>query len=253
MTYSIIGRCPRTGRLGLGITTFSLAVGGRCEGVAANIGVCKTQAFPNRTNDPLGIKLLAEGYVPSRVMEMFATNDSEHDYRQIAIMDRDGRIAAHTGSSTRGWSGHQVDTDCVAFGNGLVGPQVLAGLIAGFKTRPEDALEYRLMRAIEGGRDAGGQGNATTHKPERSAAIKVVDRLDYPDVDVRVDVHPTAVEELRRVLEEFKLYQDFYRQRALNPSQAIRRTCSPPTSRRNVRNPLPHPEDVALSALYEAD
>ncbi|MEA2850469.1 MAG: hypothetical protein QOE02_488, partial [Rhodospirillaceae bacterium] len=28
MTYSIIGRCARTGRLGLGITTFSLAVGG---------------------------------------------------------------------------------------------------------------------------------------------------------------------------------------------------------------------------------
>ena len=71
MTYSLIGRCARTGRLGLGITTFSLAVGGRCEGVAANVGVCKTQAFPNRTNDPLGIKLLAQGYLPSRVMEIF--------------------------------------------------------------------------------------------------------------------------------------------------------------------------------------
>jgi uncharacterized Ntn-hydrolase superfamily protein len=221
MTYSIIGRCPRTGRLGLGITTFSLAVGGRCEGVAANIGVCKTQAFPNRTNDPLGVRLLAEGYVPSRVMQMFAANDSEHDYRQIAIMDREGRIAAHTGSGTRGWSGHKIDTDCVAFGNGLVGPQVLDGLIAGFKARPEEALEYRLMRALEGGRDAGGQGDATSHRPERSAAIKVVDRLDYPEVDVRVDVHATAVEELRRVLEEFKLYEAFYRQRGRDPSKAI--------------------------------
>jgi hypothetical protein len=104
MTY---GRCSRSGRLGLGIATFSLAVGGRCEGIAANVGICKTQAFPNRTNDPLGIKLLAEGYLPARVMEMFAANDSEHEYRQIAIMDREGRIAAHTGSGTRGWSGHQ--------------------------------------------------------------------------------------------------------------------------------------------------
>ena len=92
MTFSLIGRCARTGRLGLGITTFSLAVGGRCEGVAANIGVCKTQAFPNRTNDPLGIKLMAEGYVPAKVMAMFAANDSEHDFRQIAIMNRDGLI-----------------------------------------------------------------------------------------------------------------------------------------------------------------
>src|SRR5215831_10123780 len=221
MTYSIIGRCARTGRLGLGITTFSLAVGGRCEGLAASVGVCKTQAFPNRTNDPLGIRLMAQGYVPSRVMEMFAANDTEHDFRQIAIMDREGRIAAHTGSGTRGWSGHRIDTDCVAFGNGLVGPQVLSGLIDGFAAKFDDPLEFRLMRALEGGRDAGGQGDAQSHRPERSAAIKVVDRLDYPDIDVRVDVHPKAVEELRRVLEEFKLYEAFYRERGRNPSKAI--------------------------------
>jgi uncharacterized Ntn-hydrolase superfamily protein len=221
MTFSLIGRCARSGKLGLGITTFSLAVGGRCEGVAANIGVSKTQAFPNRTNDPLAIRLLAEGYLPARVMQVLAANDSEHAYRQIAIMDREGRIAAHTGTGCRGWAGHKEGADCVAFGNGLVGPQVLDGLIAGFLADPEDPLELRLMRAIEGGRDAGGQGNAQVHKPERSAAIKVVDRLDYPEVDVRVDVHPTAVAELRRVLEEFKEYEAFYRLRARTPGEAI--------------------------------
>lgn len=221
MTFSLIGRCVRTGRLGLGIATFSLAVGGRCEGVVANVGVCKTQAFPNRTNDPLGIKLLAQGLLPARVMQQFADNDGEHDYRQIAIMDREGRIAAHTGAGTRGWSGHEIAADCVAFGNGLVGPQVLDGMIAGFLARPGEALERRLMAAIEGGRDAGGQGTADNHRPERSAAVKVVDRLDYPDIDVRVDVHPTAVAELRRVLEEFKLYEDFYKQRGRDPRNAI--------------------------------
>ncbi len=221
MTFSLIGRCARTGRLGLGITTFSLAVGGRCEGIAAGVGVCKTQAFPNRTNDPLGIKLLAEGMLPARVMEMFAGNDTEHSYRQIAIMDRDGRIAGHTGLGCRGWAGHKQEVNCIAFGNGLVGPQVLDGMVKGFLAKPDDALEYRLMRAIEGGRDAGGQGTADAHKPERSAAIKVVDRLDFPDIDVRVDVHPTAVAELRRVLEEFKLYQEFYRGRDTDPAKAI--------------------------------
>ncbi len=221
MTFSLIGRCKRTGRLGLGITTYSLAVGGRCEGVVANVGVCKTQAFPNRTNDPLGIKLLAQGYLPAHVMEIFAGNDSEHSYRQIAIMDRDGKVAAHTGPGCRGWAGHKEAADCVAFGNGLLGPQVLDGMIAGFLENPGNALEYRLMRAIEGGRDAGGQGPADAHRTERSAAIKVVDRRDFPDVDVRVDVHETAVEELRRVLEEFKLYEEFYRGRDIDPSKAI--------------------------------
>ena len=94
-------------------------------------------------------------------------------------------------------------------------------MVEGFLKRPEDALEYRLMRAIEGGRDAGGQGPADAHRAERSAAIKVVDRRDYPDIDLRVDVHATAVEELRRVLEEFKLYEEFYRGRDTDPGKAI--------------------------------
>lgn len=42
MTYSIIARCPRTGQLGIGITTYSIAVGGRSEGIRADAGVCKT-------------------------------------------------------------------------------------------------------------------------------------------------------------------------------------------------------------------
>lgn len=221
MTYSIIGRCARTGRLGLGVTTYSLAVGGRCEGVAANVGICKTQAFPNRTNDPLALRLLADGYRPERVMAQLAANDPEHDFRQIAIMDREGRIAAHTGSGARGWAGHRIAGDCVVFGNGLVGPAVLDGLVAGFQSEPGRPLELRLMTALEGGRDAGGQGDATSHRAERSAVIKVVDRLDYPEVDVRVDVHPTAVEELRRVLDEFKLYEEFYRGRDRDPAKAI--------------------------------
>lgn len=220
MTYSIIGRCARTGRLGLGITTFSLAVGGRCEGIAAGIGVCKTQAFPNRTNDPLGIKLLAEGFLPARVMEMFAANDSEHDYRQIAIMDRAGRIAAHTGSGTRGWSGHQIDTDCVAFGNGLVGPEVADAIAKGFLAEPDADLEHRLLMGIEAGRDAGGQGTRERHKAERSAALRAYSKDTFADIDLRVDLHETAVEELRRVWTEYKQYEAYYRDRERNPSGA---------------------------------
>lgn len=220
MTYSIIGRCARTGQLGLGVTTFSLAVGGRCEGVSP-FGVSKTQAFPNRTNDPLATRLLAEGYTPARIMAILAANDPDHDYRQIAIMDREGRTCGHTGDGTRKWSGHLEGKDCISFGNVLAGPQVVEGIVAGFLARPDDPLEFRLMAALEGGRDAGGQGTVGNRKAERSAVIKVFDRLDYPEVDVRVDVHPTAVAELRRVLEEFTRYRTFYRERGRNPREAI--------------------------------
>ena len=53
MTYSIIARCPRTGRFGVGSTTFSMACGRRHESVRPNVGISKSQAFYLRYVDPL--------------------------------------------------------------------------------------------------------------------------------------------------------------------------------------------------------
>ena len=40
MTYSIVARCPRTGQLGIGVASFSMAIGRYCDGaVRSNIGV----------------------------------------------------------------------------------------------------------------------------------------------------------------------------------------------------------------------
>lgn len=221
MTFSIIARCPHTGRLGLGIATFSIGAGGRCEGIQAGVGICKTQAFTNRGNDPLAIELLAQGFGPAQVMKMLEQNDPDHAYRQIGIIDRDGNGVGHSGSGTRPWSGHHVGKGYVAFGNVLAGPQVLEGICAGFEKDPDGLLEFRILAALEGGRKSGGQVGANGHLTERSAAIRVVADPDHPDIDVRVDLHDDAIVELRRVLEEFKRYEVFYRDRGRDPSTAI--------------------------------
>jgi uncharacterized Ntn-hydrolase superfamily protein len=109
----------------------------------------------------------------------------------------------------------------VAFGNVLAGPQVIDGIVNGFLAKPDDALEFRLLAALEGGRDAGGQVGNEGHLPERSAAIFVVSEPDHADIDARVDLHNDAVTELRRVLEEFKLYEVFYRDRGRRPDLAM--------------------------------
>ncbi|HEY0181810.1 MAG TPA: DUF1028 domain-containing protein [Rhodopila sp.] len=221
MTYSIIARCPRSGRLGLATATFSIASGGRCEGILAGVGICKTQAFINRGNDTLAIELLGQGFSPAHVMQTLAQNDPDHDYRQIAILDRDGNAAAHTGSGPRPWAGHRIGGGYVAFGNVLAGPHVVDAIAEGFLAEPDAALEFRLLAALEGGRDAGGQTGANGPLTERSAIIRIVAQPDYPDIDVRVDLHDDAVVELRRVLEEFKRYEVFYRERGRNPRDAV--------------------------------
>jgi uncharacterized Ntn-hydrolase superfamily protein len=221
MTYSIVAHCPRTGALGLATTTYSIATGGRCEGVVGGIGISRTQAYINRANDVLAIELLAQGFTPEGAMGELARNDPDHEFRQIAIIDRDGRVAAHTGSGARSWAGHLVGAGYVAFGNVLAGPEVVAGIEAGFLADPDAPLEFRLLSALEGGRAAGGQLGGTGPLTERSALIRTIIEPDFPEIDVRVDLHDDALGELRRVLEEFKRYQVFYRDRGSYPSRAI--------------------------------
>jgi uncharacterized Ntn-hydrolase superfamily protein len=221
MTYTVIGHCPRTGRLGIGIATFSITVGMYCNGVKSRTGVTISQAFVNQGNNALVLRLLEQGFTPETVMGQLATNDPDHDYRQIGIIDRDGHAVGHTGPQTRGWSGHKVGPGWVACGNGLVGPQVVEAIGDGFMAEPEADLEHRLLMGIEAGRDAGGQGTPQRHKTERSAALIVHSRYAYSDIDLRVDLHDKAIDELRRIWLEYKRYEDFYRERSHNPRAAI--------------------------------
>ena len=44
-TFTIVGRCSRTGMLGVAITTGDIAVGSRCPYVKPQVGAVSTQAF----------------------------------------------------------------------------------------------------------------------------------------------------------------------------------------------------------------
>ena len=61
-TFTAIGRCPRTGRLGVSVTTGEIGTGGRVPSVMANVGAIGTQASTDPRLGPLAIKLLELGY-----------------------------------------------------------------------------------------------------------------------------------------------------------------------------------------------
>ena len=220
MTYTVLGRCHRTGRLGIGIATFSITVGRYCYGVKSNAGVTVSQAFANERNNALALRLLAQGFSAGSVLQQLLANDPYAGYRQIGVIDRSGTAVAHTGPRTRGWSSHVTGENYVAFGNGLVGREVVDAIATGFMAEPDADLEHRLLMGLEAGRDAGGQGTRERHKAERSAALRVYSRDTFADIDLRVDLHETAVGELRRVWTEYKQYEAYYRDRERNPRGA---------------------------------
>ncbi len=220
MTFTAIGACPETGRLGIGIATYSLGVGGYCPFFERGVAALSTQAFANPALGPQAVAALRETPDPQRVLGLLADSDKGFDWRQVVIAAVDGRIAAHTGPHTRPWSGHITGEGFAVFGNVLAGEATVQAMAAAWRERAEDDLPERLLAAIEAGRDAGGQaGPDGVHLPERSAALIVRGADIVEDIDLRVDLHDDAVGELRRLYDTYQKYLPYYALRARSPAE----------------------------------
>lgn len=222
MTYSIVARCPRTGQFGIGIASYSIAIGLHCDGaVRANTGVTLTLGFPRPQNNHLALKLLAQGRTAGQTLEELRVNDPDNGWRQIAVVDRESNVAAHSGASLSTWAGHRAGDGFAVFGDSLAGPKVLDAMAAAFEAAVQDGLDERLLAALEAGRQAGGIAGTKGRLPERSAAMVVWANRTYNEVDLRVDVHDDAIAELRRIYVDYKPSIAYYEERARNPRNAI--------------------------------
>ena len=220
MTYTLIARCPDTGAFGIGIATYSLAVGSKCPAIATGFGAITTQAFVNPTFKAFGLRLLGTGHPAQQVLETLKGADPDIEYRQIGVVDRWGSVACHTGTKTRSWAGQRVGDGFAALGNVLTNEDVVDAMAQAFASGPSGDLAERIMLALEAGRSAGGQHGLDGPLPERSASLLMHDVDEHPTLDLRVDSHPDAVCEMRRLLDEFRPYTTFYRQRWLEPAMA---------------------------------
>jgi uncharacterized Ntn-hydrolase superfamily protein len=154
-------------------------------------------------------------------MAELKANDPNHEFRQIAVIDRLGRLAAYSGPKNRGWAGHVTGDGYVAMGNVLTGQKTVDAMAKAYEATADLSFERRLLAAIEAGRDAGGQSGNDGHLAERSAALMVYGDYDHAEIDLRVDLHDKAVEELRRAFEEYELYRGYYKERSKNPKDAM--------------------------------
>ena len=212
-TFSLIGRCERTGMFGVAIATSEMAVGSRCIHVAPGVGAVVTQASTNPRLGHLGLNLLRAGYSAPRVLEEIAASDSFVERRQLGCVDVGGLAAGRTGSGNRPWAGHRVDRDVVVAANAVVSADVADAMFGAFQRGADLPLWERLLRALEAGKAAGGQPDGET-----SSGLYVVDREPYPTVDLRVDLHPEPVAELRRLADAYFPLVAYYNLRPRDPS-----------------------------------
>lgn len=211
MTFSVVGRCRRTGHLGIGIATSSPAVMSRCVHVGRD-GAVAFQSVPDPRLGALGLRLVEQGWFPRKVVDELVSNDAWPGKRQIGVVNREGLVAAFTGEGNAPWAGHLMGDDHVALGNVLAGPEVVEAISEAFLEGGHLDLEERLLRAIEAGRDAGGQREGQT-----SAGLLVYGSEKYSRCDLRVDVSEEPVAELRRILDWYQPLIPYYEERSRNP------------------------------------
>jgi len=123
-----------------------------CPQAASHVGAMSSQAFVNPELRPLAINFLANGHPAASALELVMQGDPLRDFRQVGIIDREGRTAVFTGASTRPYSGHRLGTDYGVFGNVLAGEDVLLAMASAFERSTEQRLAERLIRSLEAGR-----------------------------------------------------------------------------------------------------
>jgi uncharacterized Ntn-hydrolase superfamily protein len=216
MTFSLAGRCARTGMLGAVVTTSSIAVGSRCPFAAAGIGAALTQHTTDPRLGPLALDLLKRGFSAPNVIEALKAATPRSDWRQLAMIDREGRTASFTGASCKPEIGDAHGRDCVAIGNIVRSAEVAAAMVRAFEADPKAHLAARLVAALKAGDEAGGE-----FKPLVSTALIVAHREAFPYVDLRVDSDPDPIAKLARLWLEYEPVADMYLARAVDPDSVI--------------------------------
>lgn len=198
-TFSIAARCPRTGMLGVAISTAVPGVGALTSFVAPKVGAIATQSWVNPYLGIDGLVLLGEGLSADDALAKLIAADPGCSARQVGIVDGQGRAAAYSGADCTGWFGHIVGEGFTVQGNMLTGADVVERMASAARETADLDLCERLMTALEAGQAAGGD-----KRGKQSAALKVFDVEAYPYLDLRVDEHAAPVAELRRVFEVAK-------------------------------------------------
>jgi uncharacterized Ntn-hydrolase superfamily protein len=212
MTYSIAAKCPRTGMFGAAITTSSIGVGARCAYARAGVGAVLTQHRTDPRLGPMGLELLAQGLPAKDVVQRLTRGVPGIGWRQLAVIDNDGRTAAYHGERITSVHSGDEGPGCIAIGNIVRSTGVTRAMVDAFGADPQLHLAERLVRAMEAGYAAGGEP-----KQVKSAALLVVERESFPLIDLRVDYDPQPLVQLRWLWEIYEPSAKLYVDRAVNP------------------------------------
>lgn len=205
-TYSIVAYDEETGELGVAVQSHWFSVGVLVPWAEAGVGAVATQSFVRVEYGPDGLALMRDGYSAQKALKILTSQDEQESVRQVAMVDVNGSVAAHTGDKCIAYAGHRIGKNYSVQANLMAGSEVPDAMAKAFESARGDLAE-RLMVALEAAEAAGGD-----IRGKQSAAILVVSGeptgIPWKDalVDLRIDDHADPLGELRRLLRINRAY-----------------------------------------------
>ena len=218
MTFSLLGRCARTGELGVATTTSDIAVGARVPFAAPGVGVAATQHRTDPRLGPRALALLASGHSAQEAVDGVVAATPHRGWRQLGVLDARGHAAAFTGDGVWPVAAALEGDGCLALGNMLTSEAVAPAIVAGFAADPGAPLAARLLDGLEAGLAAGGETGDL-----RSAALLVVGQETFPLVDLRIDDSAEPLRALRGLWDAYAPWVGDFVRRAVDPDAATGR------------------------------
>jgi uncharacterized Ntn-hydrolase superfamily protein len=175
------------------------SVGSLVSWAEPGVGAVATQSVVEPAYGPRGLGQLRRGASAPDALRRLLGDDEQSAVRQVAIVDKHGRVAVHTGARCIREAGHRVADGVSAQANMMERPTVPDAMIEAFRETTGD-LSDRLVAALEAAEREGGD-----IRGRQSAALVVVapratgQPMEDRPIDLRVEDHPDPVGELRRL------------------------------------------------------
>lgn len=205
-TYSIVARDAATGQIGVAVQSHYFSVGPIVPWAEPGVGAVATQSIAEVSYGPLGLDLMRAGKSAPDALKALLATDAQAAYRQVAMIDAQGRVGTHTGELCIAEAGHKAGTQYSCQANLMLKNTVWNAMASAFEAEKGD-LADKLLAALaaaerEGGDIRGRQSAAIIVVSGKASGKPWEDRL----FDLRVEDHPNPIDELKRLIRLKRAY-----------------------------------------------
>lgn len=198
-TYSIVAQDPDTKQLGVAVQTHQISVGRMVPFLLPGIGAIATQSLVNIGFGAMGLTMLREGVAAPDVVNGLIAMDKGRNYRQLAIVDTNGKVGAYTGGDCIPYAGHHIGAGYSVQANMMTNDTVIQAMSNAYERSSED-LAGRMMAALYAAQEHDGDIRGM-----QSAALMIVENdMSLPSweslYDLRVDEADFPLDELQRLV-----------------------------------------------------